>query len=427
MNSTGRAWSWIPTLYFAEGLPYVIVTAVSVVMYKRLGLNDEEIALYTSWLYLPWVIKPFWSTIVDALNTNRFWILLMEVLMGFSMAGIAFTLNTAHYIQWSLCFFWLLAFNSATHDIAADGYYMSALDPHQQAVFVGIRSTFYRIAQIAGSGLLIMGAGFLEAYTRNPVRAWSITFLAAGLLLVGLAMLHKFTVRKVAADENSHRISQKQKWANTGRAFGRFFMKKHIVLALLFMLLYRLPEALLVKICPLFLLSQTAEGGLGLSTSQVGLAQGTLGVIGLVVGGILGGVIASILGWKRSLWPMVCAITLPNIFYVILAYYQPDNLWFLSTCIFIEQFGYGFGFTAYMLFLLWFAQGQHATSHYALCTGFMALGMMIPGLFAGWIEMELLGGSYLNFFILVMFLVPITFLVAGLAPVEDDFGKKAKA
>ena len=364
MNSTGRAWSWIPTLSFAEGLPYVIVTAVSVVMYNRLGLNDEEIALYTSWLYLPWVIKPFWSTIVDALNTNRFWILLMEVLMGFSMAGIAFTLNTAHYIQWSLCFFWLLAFNSATHDIAADGYYLSALDPHQHAAFGGLRRTAYR---------------------------------------------------------------QKQKGANTGRALGRFFMKKHIVLALLFMLLYRLPEALLVKICPLFLLSQTAEGGLGLSTSQVGLAQGTLGVIGLVVGGILGGVIASILGWKRSLWPMVCAITLPNIFYVILAYYQPDNLWFISTCIFIEQFGYGFGFTAYMLFLLWFAQGQHATSHYALCTGFMALGMMIPGLFAGWIEMELLGGSYLNFFILVMFLVPITFLVAGLAPVEDDFGKKAKA
>lgn len=412
-------WFWIPTIYTAEGIPYVIVMAVVTVMYGRLGLSNAEIALYTSWLYLPWVIKPFWSPLVDLFRTKRWWILTMQWLLAVSLAGIAFTLQTSNYVQWSLAILWLVAFSSATHDIAADGFYMLALDAKEQAFFVGIRSTAYRIASIVGQGLLVMVAGFLES-RYIPVRAWSYTFLLAAAVFALLFLLHCWLLPKPASDHARQQVSL----AGTLQTFKQFFEKPQIVVALLFILLYRLPEALLVKICPLFLLDSPAHGGLGLSTGDVGLVQGTIGVVGLTLGGILGGVLAADCGGlKRWLWPMVLSITLPDTVYIALAYFQPEGLTLLSVAVFVEQFGYGLGFTAYMLYLMYFARGPLSTAHYAFCTGFMALGMMLPGMVAGYLQ-EAVG--YLNFFIIATLLCILTFWVASLVKIEDDFGEEPR-
>ena len=414
-------WAWIPSLYFAEGLPNVIVVTIAVVMYKRLGLSDTDIAFYTSWLYLPWVIKPFWSPIVETLKTKRWWIVAMELFIGATLAGVAFTLPLNHFLCWSLAFFWLVAFSSATHDIAADGFYMISLDSHEQSLFVGIRSTFYRVAMIMGQGLLIMLAGKLELRFR-PLIAWSWTFAAIACVLLALACYHARILPRAKADAAPLDVQWREVFKGFVNTFLSFFRKKQIVVALLFMLLYRLPEALLVKICPLFLLGDPRTGGLGLSTGELGMVQGTIGVIGLTLGGILGGVAAERGGLRRWLWPMVLSITLPDVVYIVLAYFQPDNLTWVGACVFVEQFGYGFGFTAYMLYLIYFSRGKSSTAHYSFCTGFMALSMMLPGMVAGFLQESV---GYLNFFIIVTALCLITFVVAALIKVEDDFNEDA--
>lgn len=415
-------WAWVPTLYMAEGIPYVIVMSVATVMYQRLGLSNTEIALYTSWLYLPWVIKPFWSPIVDMLKTKRWWILTLQMVLGASLAGLAFSLNVPNYIQWSLAMLWLMAFSSATHDIAADGFYILALDAKQQAFFVGIRSTFYRIASIVGQGLLIMLAGTLESRFR-PSQAWSFTFALTAILFLTFTLWHGRVLPRAAHDQTAKKVEWKNLLEEFLLTFVGFFRKPGIVTALLFMLLYRLPEALLVKICPLFLLDKPEFGGLGLSTGDLGMVQGTLGVIGLTLGGILGGIAVEHGGLKRWLWPMVLSITLPDAVYIGLAYFQPEGLAWVSVCVFIEQFGYGFGFTAYMLYLILFSRGHFSTAHYAFCTGFMALGMMLPGMVAGVLQ-ETVG--YLNFFIIATVLCLLTFFVASLIKVDGAFEEESE-
>ena len=352
-------WSWIPTLYFAEGLPYVAVMTVSVIMYKRFGLSNTEIALYTSWLYLPWVIKPFWSPFVDILKTKRWWIVSMQLLIGAGLAGVAFTLPTPFYLQASLAFFWLMAFSSATHDIAADGFYMLALDDSQQSFFVGIRSTFYRLASITGQGLLIILAGFLEKSTGKIPFAWSITFfILAGLFLL-FFVYHRFVLPYPPVDTGKAAHTPGEVMREFANTFKSFFTKKGIGLAIAFMLFYRLAEAMLIKLASPFLLDSREVGGLGLSTSEVGIAYGTVGVIALTLGGIIGGIVASRQGLKRWLWPMALAITLPNAAYLLLSIYQPENFIWVNVAVATEQFGYGFGFTAYMLYLIYFSQGEH--------------------------------------------------------------------
>lgn len=409
-------WAWIPTLYTAEGIPYVIVMSVATVMYERMGLSNAQIALYTSWLYLPWVIKPFWSPVVDLLKTKRWWIITMQLIIGAALGGLAFSMQLPHYLQWSLAMLWLMAFSSATHDIAADGFYMIALNEQQQAFFVGIRSTFYRIASIVGQGLLIMFAGALESHLK-PSQAWAITFGVTALFFIAIFCYHALLLPR---NNNDRATSKTVDWQNVTQGFIAtfisFFKKKQIVIALLFILLYRLPEALLVKICPLFMLGKVNTGGLGLTTGELGWVQGTVGVIGLTLGGILGGIAAEHGGLRRWLWPMVLSITLPDAVYIVLAYFQPEALSWISACVFIEQFGYGFGFTAYMLYLIYFSRGESSTAHYAFCTGFMALGMMLPGMVAGYLQ-EAIG--YLNFFIVAMALCAITFVVARLVKVDD--------
>ena len=414
-------WAWIPTLYFAQGLPYVAVMTISVIMYKRLDISNAELAFYTGWLNLPWVIKPLWSPFIDLIKTKRWWITWMQLLIGAGLAGIAFTIPTEHFFQLTLAVFWLLAFSSATHDIAADGVYMLGLSSHEQALFVGIRSTFYRIATIAGQGLLIMLAGHLETTTGNIPFAWSITFMVLAGLFLALWAYHKFILPHPDTDKATHQVSASTLMQDFLGTFASFFQKKQAGIAILFMLLYRLPEAQLAKMSIPFLIDSTQEGGLGLTTEQIGFVQGTIGIIGLTLGGILGGIAVSRHGLKRWLWPMVWAISLPDIVYVYLSYIQPSSLILVNTCVFIEQFGYGFGFTAYMLYLIYFADGEHKTAHYAICTAFMALGMMIPGMAAGWLQEQM---GYPMFFLWIMLCTLATFGVTALLKINPHFGKK---
>ncbi|MCB0315383.1 MAG: MFS transporter, partial [Calditrichaeota bacterium] len=591
MQKTTRSpWFWVPSLYYAEGIPYIIVMTVSVIMYKRMGISNTDIALYTSWLYLPWVIKPLWSPVVDLLKTKRFWIIIMQLIIGAGLGGVALTIPVPNFFQYTLAFFWLLAFSSATHDIAADGFYMLGLSKHDQAFYVGVRSTFYRLAMITGQGLLIILAGFIEnnsglesidfQVTANPniemvqfihpdslqlptdgdeqrimvypeklaiaaklrakaevdsivnfayewnvlngyaareetpaeVRrgeswwtrnvsgklehflrknfgqeirkssgdfrgnigvvyfylnkqpeageavvvnfgraggdksinllsnpangsrmvfnqsnwnkpalaviqldpklkkisdaefqaqsgniplAWMVTFVVMAALFLLFFVYHKFMLPKPDADKpyllkkSSNFIKE---FVNT---FILFFKKDNIGVILGFLLLYRMAEAQLVKLAAPFLLDTQEMGGLALTTGEVGFVYGTVGLLFLTIGGLLGGYVASKQGLKFWLWYMIIAINLPDAVYVYLAYTLPDNFLIINICIAIEQFGYGFGFTAYMLYMIYVSEGDHKTAHFAITTAFMALGMMIPGMFSGWLQ-EIIG--YRHFF-----------------------------
>ncbi|MCG3118041.1 MAG: hypothetical protein ALAOOOJD_00174 [bacterium] len=618
-HSKGRhPWFWVPTLYFAEGIPYVVVMTVSVIMYKRLGISNTDIALYTSWLYLPWVIKPLWSPIVDIFKTKRFWIILMQLIVGAGLGGVALTIPLPDFFKYTLAFMWLLAFSSATHDIAADGFYMLGLAEHQQAWFVGIRSTFYRLAMITGQGLLIILAGYVESHSglpsvevtvsakpattslaaihpdsliispssgdlriitspanleistaprrkseadsvltfakawnirqgfypeeekaqkltaisaepswwhrvivanletflkkhfspkekvagstdwvgnvttlffhlsnkpetgreivvnfgresgdnsialaegarfvfneknwNKPVMAvlqldpklksasaatfqaragniplaWSITFFVLTGMFVLFFIYHRFILPYPVADKATLGNTSRSVLREFVMTFASFFKKKNIGLALTFLLLYRFAEAQLVKMASPFLLDAREVGGMALTTGQVGFVYGTVGIIGLTLGGLLGGFVAAKHGLKFWIWWMVLAINIPDSVYVYLAYAQPDNFGIINLCVAIEQFGYGFGFTAYMLYMIYISEGEHKTAYFAICTGFMALGMMLPGMFSGWLQ-EIIG--YQNFFVWVMLATIPGFIVTKFIPIDPEFGKKTK-
>ena len=609
-------WAWIPTLYFAEGLPYVAVMTIAVIMYKRMGISNTDIALYTSWLYLPWVIKPFWSPFVDLLKTKRWWIVIMQLLIGAGFAGIAFTIPLPFFFQATLAFFWLLAFSSATHDIAADGFYMLALDTNQQAMYVGIRSTFYRVATIMGQGILIILAGFLESTSGNePVKinidaspqytestmyiphdtlsqeqegamtfivdretlkmstqgvnkdslsvflksiaasnedngfviketeahkaevekdktslwtshvsqplgrwishsfgekrevnestsklagnvavvavrlskkpesgkeivlntsmnkgdvsislisgdrlsfneknwnksaylvfqvdpkliapstaeykglsgnipfAWSITFFVLAGLFIFFSFYHRVFLPRPASDTVHTHVTASSIFREFIKTFKSFFKKPQAVAAIFFMLTYRFSEAQALKLINPFLLDSREVGGLGLTTGEVGLVYGTIGIIGLMLGGIIGGFVAARGGLKRWIWPMTLSMLLTIFAFVYLSFSQTESLILINICVFVEQLGYGFGFTAYMLYLMYYADGEQKTAHYAICTGFMALGMMIPGMFAGWLQ-ELLG--YNHFFVWVMICSIIPIIAVSLLKIDPNYGK----
>ena len=601
-------WSWIPTLYFAEGLPYVVVMTLAVVMYKGLGLSNTDIALYTSLLYLPWVIKPFWSPLVDLLGTRRKWVWLMQLIIGAALAGVALSVPMPDFFRWSLAFLWLLAFSSATHDIAADGYYLLATTEREQAFFVGIRSTFYRIAMISGQGLLVIFAGFVQSHTglpkvelqvaaqpgaaivqtvginwrgssasapgelfvlssapqiaispeprsktevgdliatakaqnmargfcqpeqkrdeiksagwwtqhiSQPLRnflaehfgatktksnlggnlgvvelqlsqkpaqetvltlglksgdksialaegarlvfnetnwnqsaavvfqldpklraassavfeirsgnialSWSLTFFLLAGMFLGFGLWHKFILPRPPRDQPGAAGSSSRFLTEFLLTFGSYFRKPQIIVMLLFLLLYRFGEAQLMKMVVPFLLDGREVGGLGLTTGQVGFVYGTVGIIALTCGGLTGGIVASRYGLKSWLWPMIFIMHLPDLVFIYLANAQPDNLVIINLCVAVEQFGYGFGFTAYMLYMIYIARGQHPTAHYAICTGFMALGMMLPGMWSGWLQ-EIIG--YHHFFVWVLLATIPSFIVAAKIPLEAEFGRR---
>ena len=421
-QKTKNPWWWIPSLYFGQGIPYVVVMSISVIMYKKMGISNTDIALYTSWLYLPWVIKPLWSPFVDMFKTKRYWIVALQLIIGAALAAVAFTIPLPNYFQITLAVFWLMAFASATHDIAADGFYMLALEQHQQAAFVGGRSTFYRGAMITGQGILVVLAGWLENSTGSIPTGWSITFFVLAGMFIALFLYHRFVLPYPESDRATLAQSTPSEiFTEFLNTFSSFFKKKEIGVILAFLLLYRFAEAQLVKLVTPFLLDPRTQGGLGLTTQEVGIVYGTVGVLSLTLGGLLGGYLISKKGLKYWLWPMVFIIHTPDAAFVFLSQVQPENFYIINAAVALEQFGYGFGFTAYMLYMIMVAEGEHKTAHYAICTGFMALGMMLPGMFSGWLEDQI---GYQNFFVWVMISTIPGFAVAAFVKIPDGFGKK---
>lgn len=433
-------WLWIPSLYVAEGIPYVAVNTLSVIMYKNMGMSNADVALFTGWLYLPWVIKPFWSPFVDILKTKRWWTVWMQSVIGAAFAALAFLLPLDLNVVFSLAVFWLVGFASATHDIAADGYYMIALDSSDQSLFVGIRSAFYRLATIIGQGGVVMAAGYLESATGNVPLAWSITFTVLSVFFIGVAFYHSRIMPRPDSDKASCMVnhgtmtdskpsSVREILVEFAGTFRSFFRKKEVLTAVAFILLYRFPEAQLVKIINPFLLDPAEEGGLGLGTSQVGFVYGTIGIVGLTLGGILGGILVSRYGLRKCLWPMALSLTLPCAVFCWMSMAQPDvssalNMFLVNACVFVEQFGYGVGFTSFMLYMMYFSQGPSQTSHYAICTAFMALGMMVPGMFAGILQEKM---GYVNFFWWIMLCCIVTLGVTALIKVDPSYGRKDRS
>ena len=492
-------WVWVPSLYFTEAIPYVMVMSVSVMMYKNLNVSNADIAFFTSLLYFPWFLKFLWGPFIDMFKTKRFWTITMQFIVAVALFGIAISLTTSSYWSLTLIVFALMAFASATHDIAADGLYLLSLKEEQQSAFVGVRSTFYRVATIVGSGLLVVIAGQL-APDMGFKGAWSIVFVIAGVIFVLLFLYHKFFLPYPLEDKGT--LKEKMTASQIGLLFGGFILfaaifyvafliissilslfgiiapwktiastillviiavvlfrtyvatfverfeksenknamllpiieflrafvifmqKKDIWNILGFLLFFRFAEAQLVKLVQPFLLDPISKGGLGLTTSEVGIVYGTVGIIALTVGGLIGGYVISKKGLKWWLWPMVLIMHTPDLAFVYLSQYQPTNFVLINLAVAFEQFGYGFGFTAYMMYMIMISQGEHKTAHFAICTGIMALGMMLPGMYSGALQEQI---GYSNFFLWVIISTIPGFIVAALVKIEPEFGKKKAA
>ena len=412
-------WLWVPFLYFAQAIPYVVANNLSVIMYKDMGVSNSDIAFYTSLLYLPWVIKPLWSPIVDMIGTKRRWTVLLQLVIAASLLAVDLVLHLPTFFVVSLAVMWVMAFASATHDISADGFYMLGLRQQQQAAFVGVRSTFYRLATLACQGPLVVLAGTLALSMGDVHQAWSVVFFVmAGVFLAAFAW-HQFVLPRPEADRPVPTTSNPLR--DFFGTFGSFFGKRDIWLILGFILTFRLGEAQLLKLVAPFLKDPVSEGGLGMTTAQYGIAYGTVGIIALTCGGLAGGWLISRLGLKRCLWLMVFAVHLPDLVFVYLSQAQPTDLITVSVFLAIEQFGYGFGFTAMMMYMIMVADGPNKTAHYAICTGLMALGMMVPGMWSGDLQ-EYLG--YKNFFIWTCLATIPAFVMAALVKIDPEFGKK---
>lgn len=416
-NGARSAWWWVPSLAFSDGLPAVLVMSVSLILYKQLGLSNTAITFYTSWMYLPWILKPVWSPFIDLVKTKRWWILAMELLLGAAFGGIAFTIPTSFWLQGTLFFFWVAAFTGASHCVAADGFYLLGLNERQQAWFMGIRSLAERLATIFGQGVLVMVAGNLQVIFRGSISySWSLTFYGVAGLFIALWLWHNYALPYAKADVQRPLVGARTIWRGFLLTFRTFLMKRGVVAALLFIMLFRLPEALLTKVTALFLIDAAHNGGLGLSPQELGFVQGTVGIVGVALGSVLGGIMVSRGGLRRWLWPMVCAYTLPDLVYVYLGYALPESLLVVNGCVFVEQFGFGFGLTAYMMFLIYYNRGEFRTSHYALSSALMSLSLMLPGLVAGGLQ-EMFG--YRHYFILVLLSCVVTFAVAAMVKIED--------
>lgn len=409
-------WKYIPTLYLAEGFPYIIINAVSVILYGALGYPNDQITLWTGWLYLPWVIKMFWSPIVDARSTKRRWLLGAQTAMSavlLALAGLICFYAVMHakadlsFFTLSLIGFFMGAFVSATLDIATDGYYLLALTPQEQGYFVGIRTIFYRIAMILGSGLLVSATGYLGKEVVPAPYNWAVFFGALGLFFAGCAIYHKAVLPQPTGDKPTA-VTQTRAWKE---AFGEYFTQQNIFYILLFILLYRFGEALLEKIVPLFLLKPAAEGALGISMQNYGLIKGTLGLGAIIAGNLLGGWLLGKFGFKKCIWPFAVALVLPNIFYVYMAVVKP-GLSTVAVLLTLENLGYGLAMMALTVFIMYVSQGTYKTSHYAISTGIMALGMMVPSMLSGKMQAAL---GYENFFWVAFVISLVTFAIVPLS------------
>jgi PAT family beta-lactamase induction signal transducer AmpG len=415
-----RAWSWVPSLYFSQGLPNAVAASLSVVMFKNLGVSNTEIALYTSALYLPWVVKPLWSPLVELAGAKRRWVVVTQAVLALILAGLALAIPSADFLRPTLVLLWAMSFCSATHDIAADGFYLLALPAHQQAGFVGVRSTFFRISSIAVKGGLVGLAGWLLGRSGNMAHAWGLVFAVLAGWFALSAAYHAWALPRPAGDRPTVRAARPR--AGAAEVFSSFLAKPRIGTTVAFLLLYRLAEALALKLVEPFLLDPRAAGGLGLTNEQLGFANGTVGVGALLAGGLLGGWLISRHGLKRMLWPMIFVMHVPVAVFLLLALARPESLAIISAGLAAEQFGYGFGFTAYMTYMMLVAEGPHRTAHYAICTGFMAGGLMVPGMAAGWLQAQL---GYAGFFACACAATLPSFVALGFLKVDPAYGRKA--
>jgi PAT family beta-lactamase induction signal transducer AmpG len=394
------AWTWVISSYFAEGLPYNVVNTLAVVMLADLALRNSYITLTVSLLSLPWSLKALWSPLVDVYATKRRWLLRAQLACALCFLITAAALLLPAGMPWILTSLALAAFASATYDIACDGFYMQALSPERQSYFVGIRSTAYRISTIFASGALIYAAGWLRqqgspvAGLSDVAFGWSAVFLLVAVMLVVFSAVHNLILPR-PVDTQLPEAERENPLRAFWMVLKSFFTKRDLLFMFLFLIAYRLGEALLAKVTSLFLIDTQAHGGLGLDTKTYGIIYGVAGVSALLVGGILGGMYIARHTLRRSVLWMALALNVPDLLYVWMAYTQPDNLWIIGSAVAVEQFGYGFGLTAYMVYMLQSVKGNFATSHYAFLTCIMALGLMLPGLVSGSLQ-ELLG--YAHFF-----------------------------
>ena len=437
MKTYNKPWYWIPVLNFASGLPYAIIISVSVILYKNLGINNEDIGIYTSLLYLPWVIKPLWSPFIDLYSTKRKWFLSMQLLISLAFLIVGLTIPLSNFFVISLAIFWVAAFASASNDVASDGFYMLALEKEQQSFFLGIRSTFYRLSMLTGNGLIVVIAGYLEQEYGDKQKAWSYTMIVVGLIMTVITIYNYFTTPKIEVETAETKITEtkitetnsavsKTEWVpnkSFTAVFASFFQKKQIGIALAFILLFRLGESQLLKMLTPFLIDPITAGGMGLTTQDVGVIYGTFGVLALTVGGILGGIVISRDGLGKWMLPMILAMHLPIIGFILLSHFHPSSVYYVYVTVIAEQFGYGFGFAAFMMYLIYLADGESKTSHYSIATGFMALGMMVPGMLSGYIQ-EYLG--YGNFFIWVFIATIPGLILSRFLIFPTDFGKKTE-
>jgi PAT family beta-lactamase induction signal transducer AmpG len=419
MKTDNKPWFWIPLLNFASGFPYVIIISVSVLMYKNLGISNEDIGVYTSLLYLPWVIKPLWSPFIDLHGTKRNWFLSMQLFISVAFLIVGFIIPTSHFFMLSLAIFWVAAFASASNDVASDGFYLLALTKDQQSFFLGIRSTFYRASMLTGNGLIILLGGYLENKFGDNQKAWSYTMIFVGLVMTFLTIYNFFATPKTELPIKAGETEEK----NFATVFASFFKKKQIGLILAFILLFRLGESQLLKMLTPFLVDKTDVGGLGLETEDVGIIYGTFGLIALTIGGILGGIAISKQGLGKWMLPMILTMHLPILGFVLLAHFHPASVYYIYAVVILEQFGYGFGFAAFMMYLIYVAEGESKTSHYAIATGFMALGMMLPGMLSGYIQQYL---GYGNFFIWVLLATIPGLILSRFLIFPKDYGKKTE-
>ncbi|MDR7209947.1 MFS transporter [Flavobacterium piscis] len=421
MKTDNTPWFWIPLLNFASGFPYIIITSVSVLMYKKLGINNEDIGVYTSLLYLPWVIKPLWSPFIDLHGTKRKWFLSMQLLISIAFLIVGFTIPLNHFFLLSLSIFWVAAFASASNDVATDGFYLLALKKEQQSLFLGIRNTCYRLAMLTGNGVIVLLAGYLEHKYGDNTKAWSQTMVFVGIVMVFLTAYNFFSTPKTVETKIDTKAESDQK--SFGSVFASFFKKKQIGLILVFILVFRLGESQLLKMLTPFLVDPISKGGMGLETEDVGLIYGTFGLIALLLGGILGGIAISTQGLTKWMLPMILTMHLPILGFVLLAHFHPASIYYIYAVVILEQFGYGFGFASFMMFLIYVAEGESKTSHYSIATGFMALGMMLPGMLSGYIQ-EYLG--YGNFFIWVFLATIPGIILSRFLIFPKDYGKKTE-
>jgi PAT family beta-lactamase induction signal transducer AmpG len=418
-------WWWVPSLYFAQALPNVFVMTITTYAYTRMGVSPVVIG-YTSLLGLPWMFKPLWSPLVELVGNERRWIWSTEFQASAAFAAIAFGYTTDHFLIWTMLGYLLLALASATHDIAADGFYMRSLSSHDQTWFTGIRSVAFRGGWIYAEGVLVWIAGRLIRAGHEPAVAWAVTHVAAAATFFMLATYHALMLpvppeKMVAATEERRNALQE-----AVRIFGKYFATIPLATALPFLLLYRFAEAQVVKFIGKFLLDARELGGMGLVEDEIGFINGTLGVIALLVGGVLGGFLAARHGLRKWLLPMCAMMNLTNVTFLALAFYQPYSLAWVSIAVMIEKFGYGFGFTGYMLYMLYLARGEHQTSFYAICTGFMTLGLILPGSFAGY-PLQWLG--YTGFFLWILVCTIPSFIVTWVVyrQMDPNFGRREAA